>query len=98
MKVLRHHDVGEVLVDFPGGFFHVGDEIHHMALGHGGHRIFDDQTANAAGFGGNVVVLGLGLVNTVEDFFCGIARQAGNVGQTAFGIRQFAGPGFDFFG
>ncbi len=50
------------------------------------------------GFGRDVIVLVLGLVHPIQDFFSGLAGQFGDIGQTALGIRQLFRTATELFG
>ena len=90
VKILCHHDFREVRVGLFGHTLHVVQEVEYLALGHGSHRVGDQRIDDPACFRRNVVVLRLGLLDAVEHFLGGLARQPGDVRQPALGVGQFA--------
>jgi hypothetical protein len=66
VEVLRHHDVGQVLVDAAGARLDVAHEVEDRARWPRPHRVGRQGGGQAAGLRGDLCMLGLGLVDRVQ--------------------------------
>ncbi len=91
MEILRHHDVGQVLVDALGRRLDVADEVHHRTAGDRLHRIGNDRCRDAPRFAADALVFGLRLVDQVQHLVRRVAGLLGDVAQAAACVGQAVG-------
>jgi len=74
LKVLRHHDGGQMFVNFFTGLIYIVNKIHDVPLSDCTHRIGHNQLSNSVGFCSNKFVVRLSLIHVVENFLCSLTR------------------------
>jgi len=96
VKILRHHDVGQVFVDAVGRALHVFHQRPQLASGLAVVRRAARQGLDhAQRVGTDALVFELGIVHRIQHPVGGIRGLAGDVVQAAAGIRQRLGGGLE---
>ena len=90
VKVLRHHDVGQVRVGALGLPTRPGDKREHRPTGQRRRRILPDRRLEMTGALSQRILLAASGVDRIEYLFGRFAGQAGDVAQPGAGLGQHA--------
>ncbi|MPM73473.1 hypothetical protein SDC9_120453 [bioreactor metagenome] len=88
MKVLRHHDLGQMAIGLLRALFHLLQIVHHAALGHGGHRILDEFCTHGTSALGQRILAVLRHLDLTQYLVGSFPRQTGDIGQAALRIGK----------